>query len=62
MTVDFPSWHEKRLKNAFYFFPRNGTLLAIRLAESQLMAHAHSRRRNRTECETRASKKRIRKG
>tara|TARA_B100000085_G_scaffold9322_1_gene8158 strand:- start:76 stop:201 length:126 start_codon:yes stop_codon:yes gene_type:complete len=20
MTVDFPSWHEKRLKNTFYFF------------------------------------------
>ena len=55
MTVDFPSWHGKRLKNTFYFFPRNGTLIATRLTESQFMAQAHSRRRNRAECETRAS-------
>ena len=55
MTVDFPSWHDKAAKKYILFFPRNGTLIATRLTESQSMAHAHSRRRNRTECEIRAS-------
>ncbi len=44
-----------RLKKCVFFFSRNGTLLATSYLDGQFMAHAHSRRRNRTECDTKAS-------